>query len=75
MFRIELRSEIDGVVERVHKQNGQWCFAADTLITIRSGAKHFALCAPAIGEVCKIWVENGQFVAAGECLVTFDCPD
>lgn len=74
MFRLDIRSEVDGVIQGVHKQDGQWCSPTETVITIRAGAVDFLLAAPAFGKLATVWVAAGQVVAAGERLVSFDFP-
>lgn len=54
MFRLELFSGIDGVVDAIHKAEGQWCLPADEVLTIRSGELNHALRAPALGEIAKV---------------------
>lgn len=74
VFRLDIRSEVDGVVRVVHKADGQWCSPAETVMTIQSGAVDFLLAAPAFGQLANVWVIAGQVVAAGERLMSFDVP-
>ncbi|MEC5400320.1 urea carboxylase [Uliginosibacterium sp. H1] len=68
-----IATHVPGNVWKVLVEPGQQVLAGDTLIVVESMKMEFAVCAPADGEVLKVFCRPGGPVGAGQDILTLQC--